>query len=86
MTNRILIEHLPLNLNSVELTSWASAIAPVLHAEVFVDSRTGRGQGKGIVTYESVVEAARAVTELVHAPVPHGGTVQITQIVAGHPV
>lgn len=83
MTNKVLVEHLPLNLNSQQLGVWASQIAPVTESKIIVNELTGRSTGTGIVTYESVLEAARATQELVSKPV-NGATVVLTHIPPGH--
>lgn len=84
MTNKVLVENLPLNFNSQALSAWASIIAPVTESKIIVNAVTGRSTGQGVVTYEGVVEAARAVQEL--ATTPAGGvTVRLTHIPVGHP-
>lgn len=84
MTNKVLVENLPFNFNSQALSAWASEIAPVTESKIIVDALTGRSTGQGVVTYESVLEAARAVQELVAKPAG-GATVKLTQIPVGHP-
>lgn len=84
MTNKVLVENLPLNFNSQALSAWASEVAPVKESKVIVDALTGRSTGQGVVTYESVLEAARAVQELSAKPAG-GATVKLTHIPLGHP-
>lgn len=84
MTNKVLVENLPFNFNSQALSVWASEVAPVKESKIIVDALTGRSTGQGVVTYESVLEATRAVQEL--GAKPAGGvTVKLTHIPLGHP-
>jgi RNA recognition motif-containing protein len=83
MTNKVLVEHLPFNFNSLALSAWASEVAPVKESKIIVDALTGRSTGQGVVTYESVLEAAQAVQELGVKPAG-GATVTLTHIPSGH--
>ncbi|MBL8031911.1 MAG: hypothetical protein JNK33_06360 [Candidatus Doudnabacteria bacterium] len=83
MTNKVLVENLPLNFNSQALSVWASEIAPVTESQIVVDALTGRSTGQGIVTYESALDAARAAQELINKPAG-GVIVRLTHLPVGH--
>ena len=83
MTNKVLVENLPLTFNGQALSAWASVIAPVTESKIIVDALTGRSTGQGVVTYQSVLEAAQAVQELASKPAG-GATVKLTHIPLGH--
>ncbi len=68
MTNQLLVTGLPLTVSGQQLAEWARKVAPVSEAHVFVDSVTSRSKGAGLVTFESVNDAAQAVTELRTSP------------------
>jgi RNA recognition motif-containing protein len=64
MTNKVIITGLPLSTSSVELLAFVRKVAPALGAEIIVDPVTSRSFGVGIVAFESVPDATRAVEGL----------------------
>ncbi len=82
MTNQVVVSNIPWSLNSQKLAQWCRTQAPVTAAEIFVDPITGRSTGRGLVTFESVTDAKRAVEQLSGTSI---GTNQVTLTIAGSP-
>ena len=67
MTNKVLVTGIPWTVSGQQLAEWGGQSAPVSEAHVFVDDVTSRSKGAGLVTFESVNDAAQALTELRNA-------------------
>lgn len=64
MTNQVLVTDLPLTVSGEQLAQWCRQSVPVSEAHVFVDPVTSRSKGAGLITFESVNDAAQAVQDL----------------------
>lgn len=64
MTNQVLVTGLPWTVSGKELAQWCVQSSPVSEAHVFVDAITSRSKGIGLVTFESVNDAAQAINDL----------------------
>lgn len=68
MTNQVIATGLPWTVSGEQLALWCRQVVPVSEAHVFVDPITSRSKGKGLITFESVNDAAQAVQDLKEKP------------------
>lgn len=69
MTNQVIATELPWTVSGEQLALWCKQLVPVSEAHVFVDPVTSRSKGKGLITFESVNDAAQAVQDLKEKPI-----------------